>query len=645
MTAEGILKYLFIFAVGLSTAMVFTPFAIRLALRLGMIDQPDPRRVHTQPTPRGGGIAVVLAFHAACAAIFLLPWATFSGGLTVDWWYRMIPLSAGLTLVGLVDDYCGLPPWGKLSGQIAVALGAWILGLRVDSFFGQNLPEWADLVLTILWFVAIMNAFNLIDGMDGVAAGLGSIASAGLVGSFLLRGLPADCLISLGLMGACLGFLHYNFHPARVFLGDTGSMFIGFALAAISLSTFTKGTAITALFVPALVVGVPLFDTFLAVWRRSARKVLGLTESHEGAVSGGRVFGADKDHLHHRLHATGRSQRRVAALLYLAAVSLAGVGLLAQVFQDVAGGIYLVAFVAAVYVVVRHVAHVELWDSASALVHGLSRPLRRNIVVPAYILADLAILVGSLALTHFLVRGGLGHAELRRGVFHDFAFQVALPFVALAVAGMYRRIWSRARLMDFLLLAAALAGGLLVGFAISIMANTEFTKMRLVETTSVFCLALALMTGLRLFRRVAADLRGSVMARGFGTAPDLKRALVYGAGHTGLLFLHAEGGAAPGSGKGYRVVGFLDDDTNLHGRIMHGYPVVGGSETLETLLPATAAEMIVITANLHGESRRKLLQVAKACGVRILQWRTELEEIDDALSETEPALVNRGSSI
>lgn len=629
MTFESIIKYVVIFALGLSTAIIVTPLVIRMALRLGMVDQPDARRVHTQPTPRGGGLAVVIAFHVACAAIFLPPWSEFSGRLTETWWLNFLALTAALTVVGLLDDSFGLRPWVKLCGQVAVSAGAWFLNLRVGSMFGASFPAWADLLITIFWFVALMNAFNLIDGMDGIAAGLGSIASAALIGSFLLRGQPSDCLVTLGLLGACLGFLHYNFHPARVFLGDTGSMFIGFALAAISLSTYTKGTTFTALAVPGLVVGVPLFDTFLAVWRRTARKIRGRTEKENGAA-GANVFGADKDHLHHRLYANGRSQKRVAFLLYLAAVGLAAVGLLAQMFHDLAGGIYLIALVAGIYVIVRHVAHVELWDSASALVHGLSRPLRREIVVPAYIVADLSILLLSQFLAHWMIRGSVGFPAFRQGMFETVAFQVAIPFVALAVGGMYRRIWSRARLMDFLYLACSLCGGLAIGFAIATMVQTEFTKLRLLETSILAAIALTLMAGVRLFRRMAADVRGSIMARGLtGAASDQQRALIYGAGHTGLLFLHAEGDAAPGSGAGYRVIGFLDDDTNIHGRLMHGYPVLGGRSSLSTLLPSTAADLVIVTARLQPESLRALINAAAACGVRVLRWRPGLEDISE----------------
>ena len=640
MTFESVIKYLVIFAVGLGTALLATPLAIRLAWRLGMVDHPDARRVHTRPTARGGGLAVVVAFHAACAAIFLLPWAQFSGQLSLQWWGNFLALSAGLTLVGFLDDYLGLRAWVKLGGQVAVAASAWFLDFRVGSMFGLQPPDWVDLIVTTFWFVALMNAFNLIDGMDGVAAGLGSIASAALVGSFFLRGLPADCLVALALMGACLGFLHYNFHPARVFLGDTGSMFIGFALAAISLSTYTKGTTFTALAVPALVVGVPLFDTFLAVWRRTARKVLGRASRRPGGAAGTAVFGADKDHLHHRLLAGGRSQKKVALMLYVAAIVLAAVGLLAQVFHNLAGGIYLLAFVAAVFVIVRHVAHVELWDSASALVHGLSRPLRREIVVPAYILGDLAILIGGQFLAHLILHDTVGTVAFRQGIFEDMAFQVAIPFVALAVAGMYRRIWSRARIMDFLYLAASLCAGLAVGFAISSMFHSELTRLRLLETAIQGGFALTLMCGVRLFRRIAADVRGSVIARGLTAAPELKRALIYGAGHSGLLFLHAEGDAAPGTGEGYRVIGFLDDDTNIHGRLMHGYPVLGGRDTLSTLLPSTAADLVIVAARLEPESLRLLLAAAGACKVRVLRWSRRLEDI----SQPWPGRPERGRS-
>ena len=246
-------------------------------------------------------------------------------------------------LIGLWDDRFGMPAAVKLAGQAAVGGLAYMLDMHLGAFFGIALPVWIDLPATVFWFVAFINAFNLIDGMDGLATGLAAIAAFGLAGVFLIGSEPGDCLVMLALLGACLGFLRFNFNPAQIFLGDTGSMFLGCTLAALALNTSTKSTTLMALVVPLLAVGIPMFDTFLAVWRRVARKFL---EQDGGSA----VFGADIDHLHHRLLKTGLSQRRVAALLYAGSFVLVGVALLAMLFTSSALGIYMIAFVVGVYI-------------------------------------------------------------------------------------------------------------------------------------------------------------------------------------------------------------------------------------------------------------------------------------------------------
>ena len=166
---------------------------------------------------------------------------------------------------------------------------------------------------TKLYDALLINAFNLIDGMDGACAGLGMIASAGLAGMLISLHRPADALVLIALAGACLGFLRYNFNPASIFLGDCGSMFIGFMLAAISLKANVKQSTIVALLVPLLAVGVPVFDVIMAVWRRIARKLVGLIRQDKLAT---KVFGPDLDHIHHKLMRSGMTQRKAAMVLY-----------------------------------------------------------------------------------------------------------------------------------------------------------------------------------------------------------------------------------------------------------------------------------------------------------------------------------------
>lgn len=359
MTSITYLKYPFALLTGFVVTYLATPAVRSLAVKLGMIDVPDARRVHAKPTPRGGGVAVFLGFHAACLVVFLMPWkGVLECRLSLDWWRAFLVASSVLLAVGLVDDKRDIRPWTKLGGQIAVALLSFACGVRFGTFLGPGFPWYLDLVATVVWFVVIINAFNLIDGIDGLATGLGCIAAAGLAGALTLRSLPGDTLIMLGLLGACLAFLRYNFHPASIFLGDAGSMFLGLVFASVTLKTGAKSTVLASIGVPLLAVGVPIFDTFLAIWRRTARSLLNATAKDPQGNTG--VFTADTDHLHHRLMKSGLSQRAAASRLCLVATILLLVGLLAMIFHSYARGLYLAVFMAVIYVIVKHLAHVEL---------------------------------------------------------------------------------------------------------------------------------------------------------------------------------------------------------------------------------------------------------------------------------------------
>ena len=241
MNFETLLKYPAVFFVAFATVFALVPKISAIALRIGAVDLPGPRRLHQQPIPRIGGIAVFAGFHFACALRFLLPWGhPTTGSLTTSWWMSYLGVSAFLLAVGVADDLRGLKPISKLLYQIAGACIMFALDVRVGNILGIDLPIIVDLGVTVLWFLAITNAFNLIDGMDGLAAGLASIAAAGIMGSFLFRQLPGDALVMVALLGACLAFLRFNFNPASIFLGDGGSMFLGFTLASVALSTGSK---------------------------------------------------------------------------------------------------------------------------------------------------------------------------------------------------------------------------------------------------------------------------------------------------------------------------------------------------------------------------------------------------------------------
>ncbi|MFL5353818.1 MraY family glycosyltransferase [Archangium sp.] len=287
------ITYLVAFLVALMVAVVFTLVVRNRALAWGLLDQANSsRKVHARPIPRLGGIGIVGGFFAPLCALFVvdsavgnqfraqtaLVWGLFGGGL-------------GVAVLGLYDDLHGAGAKLKFSVQLALALGLYALGFRIELIanpFGPPVPlGMLSLPFTVLWVVGVINALNLIDGLDGLAGG---VAFFGVGTNFILalsRGDVLLCLVMAALAGAILGFLIFNFNPASIFMGDTGSMFLGFVLAAVSIKTSAKSGTAVAMIVPVMSLGLPIMDTLIAMSRR--------------ALVGRPMFSADKEHIHHRM--------------------------------------------------------------------------------------------------------------------------------------------------------------------------------------------------------------------------------------------------------------------------------------------------------------------------------------------------------
>src|SRR5215210_1521632 len=287
------------FILSLAVVLLLTPGVGRFARIIGVVDEPgDTRRVHTVPVPRLGGIALLLGIFVPALAF-----------LPLDGAFRGILLGAAIaSTVGAVDDFRGLPWWGKLGGQVAAGSVAVGFGVSVDRFtfpgFGsQELPEWTGGAATLVWVVAIMNMVNFLDGMDGLAAGVCAIAGSTFAVIGLSLGAPDAALLSAIVAGACFGFLHHNFYPARIFMGDSGALLLGFLLATVSIEGLVKTAALATLVLPLLVLAIPIIDTsFVFAKRLKYRQPL---------------YEADRTHLHHRFMNIGFSQQRAVLYMYL----------------------------------------------------------------------------------------------------------------------------------------------------------------------------------------------------------------------------------------------------------------------------------------------------------------------------------------
>jgi len=325
--------YGLIFLVGLSAPYFFllisaflisytlTPLVRRYAVRANILDQPDECKVHQKPMPRIGGIAIFLGF--LIPALFLPPsqifWALLWGG-------------ALITFIGLLDDVLKLPAIIKFSGQILVALWAIYFGVRVEviSHLFDSFISLGNLAipLTFFWIIAIINAINLIDGLDGLAVGISAISIFVLAIIAGLSGNPEIIPFALILGASALGFLRYNFNPASIFMGDSGSMFLGYSLAILSIMGTVKVAALFTLIIPILILALPLFDMVATIIRRLQHKQS--------------VFTGDKMHIHHRLLDFGFSHKGTVVLIYLITAVLGGLAIFAAMRPFV--GILLLGF-------------------------------------------------------------------------------------------------------------------------------------------------------------------------------------------------------------------------------------------------------------------------------------------------------------
>ena len=349
-------------------ALIATPLVIWLARRIGAVDKPGIRSIHTLPIPRIGGIAIYLSFICSIVSLLFLNNAIGERFREVGLQVTTLLCSATCVfLIGLVDDLRGLPARFKFVAELLGAGVLCLVGVRISSIgFGEGLVlslGWMGWPITLLWIVGVTNAVNMSDGLDGLAAGVAAIA-CGVIAVFAIHGSTIHtglaqnndimmALFSLALLGSLSSFLFFNFNPAKVFMGDCGSLFIGFTIAAASVMCVSKSAALVGLALPALALGIPIFDTLFSMLRRFLERRS--------------LFAPDRSHFHHRLLELGLNQRRAVTIIYAATLLAVAMGLFMLVSHGISSLMVFGGVLLLVLLMFRVVGIVRLHETLTRL--------------------------------------------------------------------------------------------------------------------------------------------------------------------------------------------------------------------------------------------------------------------------------------
>ena len=611
MIEDGI-PYAIVFFASLVLTLLLTPLVREMSRRLGMVDKPDPRRINKVPIPRGGGLAIVVGVLLPYFVFHVVTGRPCIQGLSDAAAYKMALLSVFVALTGLIDDKYSLRPKVKLALQCVAAALVWAWAGLGFSVLWPDLPAWADCLMTMLWIVGAINAFNLIDGLDGLASGLAFIAVLGMAGALFIVSNPQAALFYFAMLGGLLGFLRYNFHPASVFLGDCGSMFLGFVIAVLPLASQIKNSFLVSVGVPLLAMGVPIFDTSLAILRRMVRRLIG----GEGK-SAGEVMTADSDHLHHRiLRAVGLNQRKAAWILYMLAAACVVTGLVGMLLKSRAAGFWLAALALAATVIFKD-STIELYDTGrllNDLAHPETSVSRRRLSVltaPLYVFADVLALVGVYFFCVWTLNIEVDLHSLRT----ELPIRVVSTFACLVFFRAYRTVWSRALVSNFVRLMLACAIGVVVS-SVFVYYWPSLHAVRLRAMTLLFgALSFVAIASLRVVRGVVRDLFYAIDCSRIVRRPEVSRVLVYGAGLRYRAFRRELVRKTTANTR--IIVGIIDDDICMRGRYIGGLRVLGTINQAPEIIRRMKVDAVVVACEMPESWLNVVRKILAPTGVKI----------------------------
>ncbi len=573
-------------------AVISVPIVKRIAVYFGVISHPKSDRWHTTPIPLLGGVAIYVATIAAFT--IMSGWDN----------HTIIIIGAGTVIfvLGMIDDFRHLSPPIKLIVEIAVAAFIIVFGLQWDITGNAAL----DIIITVIWLVGITNAFNLLDNMDGLSAGITSITGVVIFLCLFGNAQSSTAVLLASLIGAALGFLVYNFNPASIFMGDSGSLFIGFMLSSIVLVPEIKlpGQLLQIVILPVLIFLIPIFDTSYVVF---TRKLAGLD-----AMKGG------KDHTSHRLVRVGLSERGAVIVIYMISILS---GILAYLGRFVSFYIYIeLIFLFTITLVFLGVylskikVHTINENETGAISIIVNVTYKRRIFE---IMLDLVIIFISIYGAYILRFEGNAFKTNIVMLFKSLPIILGIQIVSFYIAGIYKGVWKYTGTQEIW----TIIKGIVIGVGLSMLAIllvwrfTDYSRTVFI----IYAIILFILMALSRYTYKSFDY---LFKKSNGK--EYKRVVIYGAGDSGEFAINE---ILNNEQLELTPVCFIDDDTMKQGRSIHGYPVAGGIGSLEDIIKNKNINQVIIsTPKIKEDKIKKMKQICEQTNVMLKRFSLKIED-------------------
>ena len=585
-------------AIAVSAALTF---AVRtVAGKLGLVAKPKSDRWHKRPTAMFGGVSIFLStaiFYAAVVPKSFESLVVFAG-------------STFLFLVGLIDDLINIKPYQKLIGQL--------FGAAIIVGFGLKLPltglELVDIGITVFWLVGVTNAVNLLDNMDGLAAGIAAIAASALAIGFAANGQYAEFVLVSVFIGTLIGFLVFNFNPASIFMGDCGSMFIGFLLASSVMLGQAGGRSrsiLTIIAVPVLILFVPIFDTtFVTI----IRKLWGRKASEGG-----------RDHTSHRLVALGLSERSAVLMIYCFAATAGALALVVGRLETSRSFALIAVFTILLALIGVFLSKVKVYDKRQEELASQNNAVFAFLIDISYkrrifeVILDVLLITLSYYAAYILVTGPLDE-RANWALFRDtLPLLIVLKLFAFLVSGVYRGIWRYTSISDLITFGKGVISGSMLSVLAILLIYRFQNFSRAVFVLDGFILLVAVVGS-----RIAFRIFREILPLPFST--EGRRVLIYGAGDGGEMVLRE---LRNNSDWRYQPIGFIDDDPLKKGKMINGLQVFDANGSLPELCrEKDITEILVSSRKIPRERLGELRDVCRDANVSLMRAQIKIESLD-----------------